>query len=425
MNKEQIKNQSKQRNEIIKRLKKAEVNANSASLKLFDIQNKRKDMKKTISLVMDQSSLEKKEKSIEKKISTLESKITKAKEKNSTKEEIHSYKIEISMLSNDLKKIRNKITRAKKANIEKLENKLAKLKETEKAYSKIKKEKVSVVDEILRELNVIDKDLENHNIDSDKSFVIKDLNVYYGKKQALFNINLDLPKNSVIALIGPSGCGKSTLLRTLNRINDEVPIFRAEGQILLDGKYDIYKQQNIYNPLEKISITELRTKVGMIFQQPNPFPMSIRKNITYGPRINGVKSEPILDRLVVKSLKQAALYEDVKSNLNAMGTALSGGQQQRLCIARAIANKPEILLMDEPTSALDPIAAAQIEELILELKKKYTIIIVTHSMQQAQRVSDYTAFMYKGDLIEYGTTKQIFNKPKKKETKEYLSGKFG
>ncbi|NOQ50060.1 MAG: phosphate ABC transporter ATP-binding protein [Mycoplasmataceae bacterium] len=257
------------------------------------------------------------------------------------------------------------------------------------------------------------------------AFQVKHLSVFYGSKQALFDININIPKNKVIAIIGPSGCGKSTFLRTLNRINDSIPGFKTKGKILLDGQYDIFKLKSVINRYDKFQISTLRTKVGMIFQQPNPFPMSIYKNVTYGPKIRGVKNKSILNDLVRNSLKDAGLYEEVKDNLKALGTSLSGGQQQRLCIARALANSPEILLMDEPTSALDPIASARIEELILTLKKDYTIIIVTHSMQQAARVSDYTAFLYEGRLIEYEKTAKLFAKPKQKETKEYLSGKFG
>ncbi len=262
-------------------------------------------------------------------------------------------------------------------------------------------------------------------INSQKSFIVENLNVFYGSKQALFDINIELPKNKVISIIGPSGCGKSTFLKTLNRINDEIPNFRSTGKILLDGKYDIYKLRSINNKYDKIDITELRTKVGMIFQQPNPFPFSISKNVTYGPRINGTKSKIILNQITTDSLIKAALWDEVKDNLKAIGTSLSGGQQQRLCIARAIANEPEILLMDEPTSALDPIAAHKIEQLILELKKDYTIIMVTHSMQQAARISDYTAFFYQGELIEFDRTKKIFSNPKMDKTEDYIRGRFG
>ncbi len=284
---------------------------------------------------------------------------------------------------------------------------------------------VEVLLEMIKEVNealtFIDSEEVNHNA----SFQVEGLNVFYGSKQALFDINLTLPKNKVISIIGPSGCGKSTFLRTLNRINDNIPSFRAKGRILLDGEYDIFKLKSIINRYDKIELSTLRTKVGMIFQQPNPFPMSIAKNVQYGPKVRGIKNKAVLNELTEHALQDAGIWEEVKDNLKALGTSLSGGQQQRLCIARAIANEPEILLMDEPTSALDPIAAKKIEDLILKLKKDYTIIMVTHSMQQAQRISDYTAFFYQGELIEYGKTKQVFETPKEKETKDYISGKFG
>ncbi|NQX83473.1 MAG: phosphate ABC transporter ATP-binding protein [Mycoplasmataceae bacterium] len=284
------------------------------------------------------------------------------------------------------------------------------------------------INNFVKIIDLIDSSLEHKDSDEfskNSSFIITHLNVWYGAKQALFDINIDLPKNEVIAVIGPSGCGKSTFLKTLNRINDTIPIFKAKGRILLDGEYDIYKLKSINNRYDKIELSTLRTKVGMIFQQPNPFPMTISKNVVYGPKIKGIKNKAILNEILEKSLKDAGLWGEVKDNLKALGTSLSGGQQQRLCIARAIANQPEVLLMDEPTSALDPIASKKIEDLIIKLKEHYTIIMVTHSMQQAQRISDKTAFFYQGSLIEYGNTKQVFEKPKQKETKEYISGKFG
>ncbi len=287
-----------------------------------------------------------------------------------------------------------------------------------------RKEKVS---KYKKQYKALQKEWSKLFPDEDDSVAIsvKDLNIFYGKKQSIFNVNIDIPKNEVIAIIGPSGCGKSTFLKTLNRINDEIPIFRAEGNILFQNEVDILTLENIHDSSLKMTLPELRTKIGMVFQQPNPFPMSIFNNIAYGPRINGIKNKAVLKEIVDATLKKSALYEQVKDNLNAMATGLSGGQQQRLCIARAIANKPDILLMDEPTSALDPIAAKKVEDLILELKKDYTIIMVTHSMQQAARISDKTAFFYQGELIEYGDTKQIFNKPKEQKTSDYINGKFG
>ena len=241
--------------------------------------------------------------------------------------------------------------------------------------------------------------------------------VFYGQKQALFNVDLDVPSRQVTALIGPSGCGKSTYLRCLNRMNDVIDGCRVTGDIKLDG-------ENIYDP--KLDVVMLRARIGMVFQKPNPFPKSIYDNIAYGPRIHGMgASKDELDEIVQTSLERAGLWNEAKDRLQQPGTGLSGGQQQRLCIARAIAVSPEVILMDEPCSALDPIATARIEELIDELRENYTIIIVTHNMQQASRVSDYTAFMYLGRLIEYGPTSEIFTRPKLKETESYVTGRFG
>ncbi len=245
---------------------------------------------------------------------------------------------------------------------------------------------------------------------------VENLNLYYGSKQVLKNISLNIKANQVTALIGPSGCGKSTFIRSLNRMNDLIDSTRTEGTILLD---DV----NIYD--KDIDVVELRKKVGMIFQKSNPFPKSIYENVAFGPRINGINNKKTLDEIVEKSLKRAALWDEVNSNLNKSGLALSGGQQQRLCIARALAVNPEVLLMDEPASALDPIATAKIEELIFELKQKYTIVIVTHNMQQAARVSDETAFFYLGDLVEINKTKKLFTSPDKKQTEDYITGRFG
>ncbi|XRP96400.1 phosphate ABC transporter ATP-binding protein PstB [Methanocaldococcus sp. 16A] len=244
----------------------------------------------------------------------------------------------------------------------------------------------------------------------------KNLNLWYGEKQALFNINMPIYENKITALIGPSGCGKSTFLRCLNRMNDLIKGVRIEGEVLLDGK-------NIYD--KDVDVVELRKRVGMVFQKPNPFPMSIYDNVAYGPRIHGIKDKKELDKIVKWALKKAALWDEVKDNLDKSALSLSGGQQQRLCIARTIAVKPEVILMDEPTSALDPISTLKIEELMVELAKDYTIVVVTHNMQQASRVSDYTAFFLMGKLIEFGETEQIFLNPQKKETDDYISGRFG
>jgi phosphate transport system ATP-binding protein len=244
----------------------------------------------------------------------------------------------------------------------------------------------------------------------------QNVNFYYGSSQALSDINIRFTKNKVTALIGPSGCGKSTLLRLLNRMNDLIDKTRVEGEVLFEGK-------NIYGP--DVDPVEVRKGVGMVFQKPNPFPKSIYNNITYAPRLAGVKSRDKLEALVENSLKQAVLWDEVKDILGRSAMALSGGQQQRLCIARALAMKPDVLLMDEPTSALDPISTAKIEELIDELKKNYTIIIVTHNMQQAARVSEYTGFFYLGKLIEFGSTEKIFTNPDVKQTEDYITGRFG
>jgi len=250
----------------------------------------------------------------------------------------------------------------------------------------------------------------------DRQVETKDLNLYYGKDHVLKSVTFDIRRRSVAAFIGPSGCGKSSYLRCLNRMNDFIPTARVKGHILIDG-VDIYAHG--------VDVIELRRKVGMVFQKPNPFPMSIYDNVAYGPRIFGVKDRGQLDHTVRSSLEGAALWEEVKDKLNSPGTGLSGGQQQRLCIARAIATEPEVLLMDEPTSALDPLSTARIEELIRELKSRYTVAIVTHNMQQAARVSDYTAFFLLGDLVEYGPTAQIFTTPKDKRTEDYITGRFG
>ncbi|MGL4624405.1 MAG: phosphate ABC transporter ATP-binding protein PstB [Culicoidibacterales bacterium] len=247
-------------------------------------------------------------------------------------------------------------------------------------------------------------------------FEVENLDLFYGEFQALKSITMDIEANKVTAFIGPSGCGKSTFLRTLNRMNDLIDTVRIDGEIKLDGQ-DIYKKD--------VDVTDLRRRVGMVFQKPNPFPMSIYDNVVYGPRAQGIKDKKKLDEIAESSLRAAALWDEVKDKLNKSGLALSGGQQQRLCIARTIAMKPEIILMDEPTSALDPIATLKVEQLMEELKKEYTIVIVTHSMQQAARISDTTAFFLMGELIEMGDTNDIFSNPKKQQTEDYITGRFG
>ncbi len=242
------------------------------------------------------------------------------------------------------------------------------------------------------------------------------LNLYYGETQALKDISLEMDERKVIALIGPSGCGKSTFLRTLNRMNDLIDGVRISGTIRIHGE-DIYQRG--------VDVEMLRKRVGMVFQAPNPFPKSIYDNVAYGPRIHGIKNKSLLDEIVEKSLRGAALWDEVKDRLKERATGLSGGQQQRLCIARALAVEPEVVLMDEPTSALDPVSTGKIEELIVELKEKYTIVIVTHNMQQAARISDKTAFFLSGELIEYDETEKLFSNPSRKQTEDYITGRFG
>jgi len=255
-----------------------------------------------------------------------------------------------------------------------------------------------------------------NNADFEVKIKVESLNFYYGSVQALFGVTMDIPAREVTALIGPSGCGKSTFLRALNRMNDIIDEARTEGRVEIDG-------EDIYN--DETDVVKLRKRVGMVFQKSNPFPKSVFENVAYGPRIHGMKSRKQLEEVVEKSLNQAALWDEVKDRLDKNAMELSGGQQQRLCIARALAVEPEILLMDEPASALDPQSTDRIEDLIRELRKGYTIVIVTHNMQQAARVSDLTAFLYEGKLIEFGPTKQIFTKPLKKKTEDYVTGRFG
>lgn len=246
-------------------------------------------------------------------------------------------------------------------------------------------------------------------------FEIKDLNLYYGDYHALKNINMNLSENEITAFIGPSGCGKSTFLKCLNRMNDLVEGCKITGSVTLDGE-DIYGNMDV---------NKLRKRVGMVFQNPNPFPMSVYDNIAYGPRTHGIRNKKVLDEIVERSLRNAAIWDELKDRLKKSALGLSGGQQQRLCIARALAVEPEVILMDEPTSALDPISTSKIEDLVIDLKNKYTIIMVTHNMQQATRVSDKTAFFLLGDMIEYGDTEELFSMPKDKRTEDYITGRFG
>ena len=261
------------------------------------------------------------------------------------------------------------------------------------------------------------KEIKNINIiNIINAIETRNLNLWYGENQALFDVNVKFQKNKVTALIGPSGCGKSTLIRCLNRMNDIIDVCRVEGEILFNGR-DINGKD--------ADVVLVRKKIGMVFQKPNPFPKSIYENVAYGPKIHGERDKKVLDKIVEKSLKDSALWSEVSDRLHDSALGLSGGQQQRLCIARAIAVEPEVILMDEPCSALDPISTSKIEDLINELKKEYTVIIVTHNMQQAARVSDYTGFMYLGKLIEFGKTKQIFENPHDKLTENYITGRFG
>lgn len=252
--------------------------------------------------------------------------------------------------------------------------------------------------------------------EGDRCIDIRSINLWYGKKQALYDVDLPIKKNAITALIGPSGCGKSTLLRSINRMNDLVDGCRIEGQMLFHGS-------DLYDP--SVDLNQLRSRIGMIFQKPNPFPMTIRENITYGPKIHGIKDKKELNEIVERCLQQAAIYDEVADRLDTSALGLSGGQQQRLCIARALSVNPEVILMDEPTSALDPIATSKIEDLAIQLKKDYTVAIVTHNMQQASRISDYTGFMYLGKMIEFNETEPMFNKPEKEMTERYLTGRFG
>ncbi len=254
---------------------------------------------------------------------------------------------------------------------------------------------------------------KNKNIENE--ILVKNFNFYYGEHKVLDNLNLEIPKNKVTALIGPSGCGKSTFLRSINRMNDLIDSHKYEGDIIVAGK-------SIFDP--KSDIVELRKKIGMVFQKPNPFPKSIYENIVYAPKLHGEKNKNVLEELVVNSLKSVALWDEVKDKLNKSAMGLSGGQQQRLCIARAIAVKPDVILMDEPTSALDPLSTLKVEELIRELEKKYTIVIVTHNMQQAARISDKTAFFFKGVVEEFDETSKIFTNPSSKKTEDYINGVF-
>jgi len=260
------------------------------------------------------------------------------------------------------------------------------------------------------------EEISGEDLGMETKIVVENLDVWYGDNHALIGIDVSIPANRVTAIIGPSGCGKSTFIKSLNRMNDVVDHARVEGRVILDG-------ENIYDP--HVDVVQLRKRVGMVFQKPNPFPKSIYDNVAYGPRVHGMTNRDELDKIVERSLREAALWDEVKDRLRDSAMSLSGGQQQRLCIARCLAVNPDVILMDEPCSALDPIATAKIEDLIDRLKTDYTVVIVTHNMQQAARVSDYTGFFYLGRLVEFGETSQVFERPKEKETESYITGRFG
>ncbi|NOQ50058.1 MAG: phosphate ABC transporter ATP-binding protein [Mycoplasmataceae bacterium] len=419
-----------------------ELGFNKIKNKYYVVKNRRKDLNLSLDKIKNNFWLEEDE-----ALQILETKITKYLQELKElkikyyeslsiddKKETINLKAEVEYRTKYIEKKETLLRQRKKENnvlnkltISKIELKLSFL---DSKYKNVKKdflEEKSKLNSKRNKLQILAKKYENILPDSGREIVldVKELNVWYGTKHALKDISISFPRNKVIAIIGPSGCGKSTFLKTLNRINDEIPSFRSEGQIIIDKEINSLTLKSIYNPLNKITLPQLRTKIGMVFQQPNPFPISIYKNVIFGPKINGIKNKFILENIAIKSLKEAALYNEVKNNLNELATGLSGGQQQRLCIARAIANNPEILLMDEPTSALDPIAASKVENLIIQLKKHYTIIMVTHSMQQAARISDKTAFFYQGSLIEYGDTNLLFENPKQKKTEDYIRGRFG
>ncbi len=424
----------KDRKNTEEKLTQAEISYNKVNYKHVSLKDKLKETKKIIEKSTGEG-FKKLNNDLNKLITTLEKEEAKLvkletkkfKEESERKPAIFAQKSKIKELKRKIKEQEKRVHKYETTPVKSFEKQA---KQIEKQINDLaperdkKKERVKQYKKQYKDLN---KEWSALFPDQDDSIAIsvKDLNIYYGKKQAIFNVTMDLPKNQIISIIGPSGCGKSTFLKTLNRINDEIPSFKAEGKILLQNEIDVLTLKNVHDESEKLTLPELRTRIGMVFQQPNPFPMSIYNNVAYGPRINGIKNKSVLTEIVIDSLKRSAIYEQVKDNLNALATGLSGGQQQRLCIARAIANRPDVLLMDEPTSALDPIAAKKVEDLILELKEFYTIVMVTHSMQQAKRISDYTAFFYQGELIEYGKTSTVFSKPKDQKTSDYIKGKFG
>ncbi len=423
------------RKSVEEKLTQAEISYNKVNYDFVKLKNELRSTEKIVNRSSDDGLIKLKD-TLDKKIASharAEDKLIKLNSKKGIgdktlhKNNVYAQKQEIKKLVKEIKEQEKRVYKYEHTPIETYINKIEDIKKKIESITPELEKKKEIVSKYKKEFKNLNKEWAElfPNEDDSVAISVKNLNIFYGKKQAIFDASIDFPKNQVTAIIGPSGCGKSTILKTLNRINDEIPTFRAEGQILLHNEINILSLENIFDSSIKITLPELRTKVGMVFQQPNPFPMSIFNNVAYGPRINGIKNKSVLKEIVIQSLKSAAIYEQVKDNLNALATGLSGGQQQRLCIARAIANRPDVLLMDEPTSALDPIAAKKVEDLILELKQYYTIIMVTHSMQQAKRISDNTAFFYQGELVEYGTTEQIFNNPKDQKTSDYINGKFG
>ncbi len=424
-----------ERKEIEEKLTNAEIAYNKVNFKFVTLKNELRSTNKIITRTSDDG-LEKlhvKEAKLADALTKSQAKLDKlinavdVKDKEMHKNNIFAQKQEVKKIKKDIKVHAKRINKYEHISHEAAEIKAVEIqKKIDAILPDVEKRKAKVSD-YRKRYKALNKEWSEAFPDEDDSIAISvnNLDIHYGKKQAIFGISLDFPKNKVISIIGPSGCGKSTLLKALNRINDEIPSYKAEGEILFQNEINVLTLENVHDSSHKITLPELRTKIGMVFQQPNPFPMSIYNNVAYGPKINGIKNKSVLKEIVIESLKYAAIYEQVKDNLNAIATGLSGGQQQRLCIARAIANRPDILLMDEPTSALDPIAAKKVEDLILKLKEDYTVIMVTHSMQQAKRISDYTAFLYQGELVEYGETEQLFTQPKDQKTSDYINGKFG
>lgn len=360
-----------------------------------------------------------------KEFNELEKEITKlSKEKTS----VRYLKFKTNVIKKEIKVFEKALTNNDQEIILKCKQEIIKIKEKIRILEDNSNVLKNEINELLFLAETCEQELSFLHTDINKNssvFTIKNLSVWYDKKNALSNISMTIPKNKITAIIGPSGCGKSTLLKTLNKILDNNENIKIQGDIIYDNKYLLSTLTSITDKYDKLDLSTLRSKVGMIFQSPNPFHMSIERNVQYGPRVKGIKDVSQLTHITKMSLLEVGLWEEVKDDLKILGTSLSGGQQQRLCIARTIANEPNVILMDEPTSALDPIAAKKVENLIIKLRKYYTIIIVTHSMQQAKRLSDKTAFIYQGKLIEYKSTLKLFNNPSNLKTKAYINGEFG